>query len=140
MHLQGLGHQVRPPWVSLGSKEVSPHCTKTQLWRQGLAQRSVEDSGTQPRSSRTMNVCHESGVQSLLWAGQLPRAMPLTRASSSSSALGGCCLACRCSSSWKIALGISSSDSLSESGSLIQASRSRLQGTVRSHSSSSLCA
>lgn len=38
-------------------------------------------------------------------------------------------LACRCSSSWNMALGFSSSDSRSESGSLIQASRSRLWGT-----------
>lgn len=56
------------------------------------------------------------------------RAAPdiLTRASSSSSTSGGRCRACLCSSSWKMALGFSSSDSLSEGGSLIQASRSRL--------------
>lgn len=63
----------------------------------------------------------------------------LTRASSSSSASGGRCFTGRCSSSWKMALGVSSSDSLSDGGSLIQASRSRLQDTARSHSGSSPC-
>lgn len=50
----------------------------------------------------------------------------LTRASSSSSSSGCRRRACLGSSSWKMALGFSSSDSLSEGGSLIQASRSRL--------------
>lgn len=50
----------------------------------------------------------------------------LTLASSSSSISGCLCLECLCSSSWKIVLGFSSSDSLSDGGSLIQASRSKL--------------
>lgn len=50
----------------------------------------------------------------------------LTLASSSSSISGCLCLECLCSSSWKIVLGFSSSDSLSEGGSLIQVSRSKL--------------
>lgn len=50
----------------------------------------------------------------------------LTLASSSSSISGCLGLECLCSSSWKIVLGFSSSDSLSDGGSLIHASRSRL--------------
>lgn len=62
--------------------------------------------------------------------GHRPERLPcLTRASSCSSASGARGLVCRCSSSWNMALGFSSSDSLSESGSLIQASRSRLWDT-----------
>lgn len=50
----------------------------------------------------------------------------LTLASSSSSISGCRCFECLCSSSWNMVLGFSSSESLSEGGSLIQASRSKL--------------
>lgn len=88
-----------PMGLSRETSREASHFNKTQLWYQGLKQHFMEVSGTPPGSSRTMYGFMSSGARAYSKQTTRPGAVALTRASSSSSALGGCCLAWRCSSS-----------------------------------------
>lgn len=129
----GVGTQLRP------EPGRAPEASSRELW--GREERSFsfrQNPTLTPRLGPAGTPRGQCGAEPAQWAGGRG-ATGLTRASSSSSASGGRCFTGRCSSSWKMALGVSSSDSLSDGGSLIQASRSRLQDTARSHSGSSPC-
>ena len=129
---QQVGAACRVPQ---GLSALGPHGLPRELPAQE-ATPGLNENPTQ--SQRWLSAAHRTVDPSPDLTMRGPGPPRLTRASSCSSASGGRCLACRGSSSWKMALGFSSSDSLSESGSLIQASRSRLQDTVRSHGGSGL--